>query len=99
MLSVQLNQPKLPIPKEMECPYMGCVRLPSELQGDKTESTATNILKVLTYTYSINVKIDVIMDELWIRISCGVYNVEEDYRKLLNAILDLVNNPDKLKWQ
>lgn len=97
MISEKTGEPRLPVPKDMIPPYMDVVRLPMELQGNKTKDYGCHIQKVMRDEYRINCAIDVIAGELWTRLSCGVYNVREDYERFAKALVDLKEHPEKVK--
>lgn len=96
MLSERLNEPLLTAPDDMIPPYMVVVRLPGVLQGDKSKAHGDHIKKVLRFDYNIVAVMDIIAGELWIRLSCAVYNVKDDYECLAGAVLDLMKHPEKL---
>lgn len=89
MVSKQWQQPVLPVPKNMEAPFMKMVRLPDFLQGPQTRDHA---LKIATLTYvkhKVTVCVDVVQEELWCRLSVQVYNTREDYLKLATTMAQL----------
>ena len=72
---------------------MALIRLPSVLQKrDRQE-----VVNTLSREYKIITAVDTVAGQLWVRISCNVYNTERDYERLSEAILDLTKNLDKLK--
>ena len=93
MLSERWTEPLLPIPEDMRPPNMALIRIPSILQ----EKNSLSIVDTLYQEYKINTAIELTANELWLRISCNVYNNESDYELLAEAMLDLMKNPDKVK--
>ena len=77
---------------------MACVRLPiknlncSGLTDDRTCKECEGLRDYLLHRYKIEASmIYHFVNKLWVRISCHVYNEEEDYIKLGKAVLDIVN--------
>ena len=78
---------------------MACIRLPitdlncTGLNDDRTCKECNMLRDLLLHRYNIEASmIYHFVHKLWIRISCHVYNEEEDYLKLGRAILDIVKN-------
>ena len=97
MMSERLREPLIAAPSDMIPAYMCVVRFPENLQGEKTKAHGVKAQSVLRYQYNITACIDVIAGELWVRLSCAVYNKREDYERLVEALLDLKNHPEKLE--
>lgn len=96
MLAEKLGEHRIAVPDDMCPPCMAVVHLPAELQGTKTKEYANHVVKVLSHHYKVMIAIEPIDGELWLRISCQIYNTKEDYERVAKALLDLKENPDKL---
>ncbi|EDO43426.1 predicted protein [Nematostella vectensis] len=91
MLASKWQTETLPIPDNMRAPYMACIRLPQEIgiAYGATRPGESKARKDLFERYSICVAVTCIQSSLWCRISCHVYNCEDDYKKLAEGVLRL----------
>ena len=89
MLSKRWSQPKLPIPGNMEVPFMRMVRVPESLQGPKTRKHCLRIVETLFLQSKVTSCVDVVAGELWCRLSAQVYNTREDFLQLASAMEQL----------
>lgn len=72
---------------------MALIRVPGSLQGKTNSSLVSTLLNDYKIVCS---SIEKTAGELWLRISCNVYNTRNDYMRLAEAVVDLMNNPDKV---
>ncbi|XP_069103319.1 uncharacterized protein [Argopecten irradians] len=81
----------LDIPTSMEPPFLRMVRLP-EIYGFSTSQDDKNSLMDLIYhDHHIDVCLKSVNDQLYVRLSVHIYNCLDDYKKLGNAVLLLVD--------
>ena len=85
--------------------FMACVRLPIKnlncagLTDDRTCKECEGLRDYLLHRYKIEASmIYHFVNKLWVRISCHVYNEEEDYIKLGKAVLDIVKHGVPFKF-
>eukprot|EP01006_Ploeotia_vitrea_P028305 TRINITY_DN61021_c0_g1_i1.p1 TRINITY_DN61021_c0_g1~~TRINITY_DN61021_c0_g1_i1.p1 ORF type:complete len:454 (+),score=38.37 TRINITY_DN61021_c0_g1_i1:59-1420(+) len=73
------------------CCCMALVALPKHTQGKKMTSVQSKLMQDnLFHVHHIQVPVKCIDDNLYVRISCMVYNNLEDYKTLANAVLNLL---------
>ena len=93
MVSERWSQPKLPIPHDMEVPFMRMVRLPESLQGPATNEYIRKLVVSLFMQYKVTSCVDAVAGELWCRLSAQVYNAREDFLQLASAMEQLALSP------
>ncbi|XP_064627884.1 uncharacterized protein LOC135487744 [Lineus longissimus] len=74
---------------------MVCVELPEDLYQNcgAVEATTSQVVQdLLYYRYKIEVPMKAVQGILYVRISCHLHNVLDDYEKLADAVLDLTEN-------
>jgi len=81
-------------PLQFHSPMMALVRLPDKLQrrqGKEAASTSTDAKRLQDYLYDrrIEVPIKCVRGELFVRISCHVYNQLKEYRRLADAVNEI----------
>ena len=86
----------LEIPKEIEAPFMKAIKLPylKNYQVDKKENServCLRLMKDMLERFNIILAVVYIQNEIYCRISCYVYNSDQDYEALNEAILCLMN--------
>ena len=77
------NKPDLIAPIEWHSP-MALIKLPKHLQN--SYYTGQNIQDELHYKYNIECPVKTINNQLYVRISAHIYNIEDDYKKLAIAV-------------
>ncbi|XP_072014615.1 uncharacterized protein [Amphiura filiformis] len=97
MLSEAWNSTCLPIPNSMRAPFMILVGLPDTKTTReyemKTKGHYGDELKKDIYDkHRVHTVICHVMGKLWCRISVNVYNCQEDYYKLRDAILSILKD-------
>eukprot|EP00002_Diphylleia_rotans_P023494 TRINITY_DN4623_c0_g1_i1.p1 TRINITY_DN4623_c0_g1~~TRINITY_DN4623_c0_g1_i1.p1 ORF type:complete len:433 (-),score=93.14 TRINITY_DN4623_c0_g1_i1:155-1453(-) len=75
-------------PPHMLSPAMANIRVPDVGLGSGPADAAL-LHDILLHNYQIEVVCLSLQDRLWIRISSAIYNAEEDYIRLGDAIMDL----------
>ena len=86
------------------CATMLCVRLPGEFVArvcrlvSKENATlsydnAELVQNFFYYNHKIEVPIKCVQNDLYVRISCHIYNSMSDYVCLANVVLDFMNKP------
>ncbi len=93
MLSERWSEPLLSVPEDMRTPNMAVIRIPTVLQ----DKNVLSIVDTLYQEYKLVTAMETIAGQLWIRISCNVYNNESDYERLAEAMIDLMKNPERIK--
>ena len=74
MVSERWSQPKLPMPRDIEVPFMRMVRIPETLQKPATNEHTRKLVVSLFMRYKVTSYVDVVAGELWCRLSAQVYN-------------------------
>ena len=93
LMSKRWSQPKLPIPDNMEVPFMRMVRIPESLQGPKTAKHGKMIAVTLFLQFKVTSCVEIVVGELWCRLSAQVYNTHEDFLQLASAMEQLSLSP------
>jgi hypothetical protein len=84
-------------PKELDAPFMRCIRMPpfkslkkptSEKEEDNTRN---NLMEIMIKKYNLITLLIYIQQELYIRITSYIYNEIEDYVLLKDVVLELAN--------
>ena len=95
MLEKDCKTIRLQIPKEFEAPFMRILKLPKlknfYIENPKdAESVTIKLMKYIHETFGVVSCVMYFQNELYLRISCFVYNTLDDFVSLKNAILNLV---------
>eukprot|EP00803_Ostreobium_quekettii_P000852 evm.model.scf_3648.1 EVM.evm.TU.scf_3648.1 scf_3648:1219-5713(-) len=78
------------LPSSLTCDAMRLVRLPEGVTGQPLGGTAAKrVQDVLHFKYKVEVPVKRIQDRLYVRLSVHIYNTEEDYRRLMDAVCDM----------
>lgn len=70
------------------CGSMALVRLPARLQGTGSSAEAKAIQDAL-FAQHIEVPVKAVAGELYVRVSCAVYNQLHDYHRLEEGVAQL----------
>lgn len=93
MLEDAWKTKRLEIPSELEAPFMKCIKLPYlkdyVIGPEPADQVVARLILDLLIKYRLVAVPVVISNELYIRLSCFVYNYLDEYVKLKEAILDL----------
>ena len=96
MLSESWGTPNLAIPAHMRAPCMALIGLPpcDKYVVPPVGEWNRQLMNDLRDKYNVYIFTPSFGGKIWCRISCQVYNAEEDYYRLRNAVKDLMGvNP------
>lgn len=84
-LAALWNTQKCPLTEDMEAPCMRLVKVPN-----LTKCSMKDLKHVLETKYNIVSSVVNSYKTYWVRLSANIYNSFEDYKKLGNAVCDLM---------
>ncbi|XP_071097300.1 uncharacterized protein [Haliotis cracherodii] len=91
----KLKAEPLQIPQRMESPTMRVIRLPDLSQYPCTREGSIAFHTDIRYKYNIQCAIEVIQGHLHLRISTQVYNTLEEYKRLADCLLEVIQADKK----
>lgn len=90
MISKALNTKKLQIPVDMKAPFMTVVALPEMSQYPACAESCARLMSDVYKHSQVFVAFSYFNQRLWCRISSQVYNCKEDYYRLKDALLEVL---------
>lgn len=91
MLCKRWNVEPLPIAPELRSPFLAVVGMP-KCFGPPTVEVKRELVRELSANFNVVAVIDIVDGKLWCRISTQVYNTQEDYIRLADAVQALVSD-------
>ena len=96
-LCKQWNTKRNDVPKNLEAPFMKLIKLPKMksytrgVNGEETTNMCVKLIRDILDKFNVVSCMVCVQEEMFCRISCFVYNKMEDYEKLGEAVLALVD--------
>ncbi|XP_069103266.1 uncharacterized protein [Argopecten irradians] len=80
----------LDVPSSMEPPFIRMIRLPKINGFNTSEDDIQSLMDLIYHDHHIDVCLKSVNDQLYVRLSVHIYNCLDDYKKLGNAVLLLM---------
>ena len=93
---IDYNSSMTLVPMHLSAPTMTLVRLPNTISGNNSSrKTSTDAKRIQDYLYQNNIEVPVkcIRGTIYVRVSCHVYNMSDDFDRLGRILMKYSTNP------
>ncbi|XP_033122057.1 probable L-cysteine desulfhydrase, chloroplastic [Anneissia japonica] len=89
MLCKAWNTSLLPIPDSMQAPFMVLIKMPDIENVPLTPEGSTSIAASVYKQHNLHIACTRVDGRFWLRLSAHIYNYEDDFYKLRDALMDM----------